>query len=294
MLIPILVNVAFITLLERKILGYSQLRKGPNKVSIIGIAQPFNDAIKLFTKEIVYPKLSNIFQYLISPFCGLIIVLITCILIPFKEIILPLRITIIFIYIIMRMNIYPVLISGWASNRKYALIGALRAVAQTVSYEVCLALILLFYLALTGRISLLIIILSNSVWNKIIILIPIAGIWLVSCLAETNRTPFDFAEGESELVSGFNIEYGRLGFALIFIAEYARIFLIGLIFSFIFVTSRCINLWTYFFSTLLVRFWVWVRTTFPRYRYDKLIRLAWKIYLPLTLYSFFYRIFTNL
>jgi len=294
LLIPILVNVAFITLLERKILGYSQLRKGPNKVSIIGIAQPFNDAIKLFTKEIVYPKLSNIFQYLISPFCGLIIVLITCILIPFKEIILPLRITIIFIYIIIRMNIYPVLISGWASNRKYALIGALRAVAQTVSYEVCLALILLFYLALTGRISLLIIILSNSVWNKIIILIPIAGIWLVSCLAETNRTPFDFAEGESELVSGFNIEYGRLGFALIFIAEYARIFLIGLIFSFIFVTSRCLNLWTYFFSTLLVRFWVWVRTTFPRYRYDKLIRLAWKIYLPLTLYSFFYRIFTNL
>lgn len=294
MLIPILVNVAFITLLERKILGYSQLRKGPNKVSIIGIAQPFNDAIKLFTKEIVYPKLSNIFQYLISPFCGLIIVLITCILIPFKEIILPSRITIIFLYIIMRMNIYPVLISGWASNRKYALIGALRAVAQTVSYEVCLALILLFYLALTGRVSLLIIILSNSVWNKIIILIPIAGIWLVSCLAETNRTPFDFAEGESELVSGFNIEYGRLGFALIFIAEYARIFLIGLIFSFIFVTSRCINLWTYFFSTLLVRFWVWVRTTFPRYRYDKLIRLAWKIYLPLTLYSFFYRIFTNL
>ena len=294
MLIPILVNVAFITLLERKILGYSQLRKGPNKVSIIGIAQPFNDAIKLFTKEIVYPKLSNIFQYLISPFCGLIIVLITCILIPFKEIILPSRITIIFLYIIMRMNIYPVLISGWASNRKYALIGALRAVAQTVSYEVCLALILLFYLALTGRINLLIIILSNSVWNKIIILIPIAGIWLVSCLAETNRTPFDFAEGESELVSGFNIEYGRLGFALIFIAEYARIFLIGLIFSFIFVTSRCINLWTYFFSTLLVRFWVWVRTTFPRYRYDKLIRLAWKIYLPLTLYSFFYRIFTNL
>ena len=291
MLIPILVNVAFITLLERKILGYSQLRKGPNKVSIIGIAQPFNDAIKLFTKEIVYPKLSNIFQYLISPFCGLIIVLITCILIPFKEIILPLRITIIFIYIIIRMNIYPVLISGWASNRKYALIGALRAVAQTVSYEVCLALILLFYLALTGRISLLIIILSNSVWNKIIILIPIAGIWLVSCLAETNRTPFDFAEGESELVSGFNIEYGRLGFALIFIAEYARIFLIGLIFSFIFVTSRCLNLWTYFFSTLLVRFWVWVRTTFPRYRYDKLIRLAWKIYLPLTLYSFFYSIF---
>jgi len=289
-----LVNVAFITLLERKILGYSQLRKGPNKVRIIGIAQPFNDAIKLFSKEIVYPKLSNIFQYLISPFCGLIIVLITCILIPFKEIILPSRITIIFLYIIIRINIYPVLISGWASNRKYALIGALRAVAQTVSYEVCLALILIFYLCLTGRIRMIIIIVRNRVWNKIIILLPMVGIWLISCLAETNRTPFDFAEGESELVSGFNIEYGRLGFALIFIAEYARIFLIGLIFSFIFITSNCITVWTYFFSVVLVRFWVWVRTTFPRYRYDKLIALAWKIYLPLTLYSFFYRIFNTL
>merc|ERR1711971_103665 len=158
LLIPVLVNVAFITLLERKILGYSQLRKGPNKVRIIGIAQPFNDAIKLFSKEIVYPKLSNIFQYLISPFCGLIIVLITCILIPFKEIILP------------------VLISGWASNRKYALMGALRAVAQTVSYEVCLALILMFYLCLTGRMRIMIIIITNSVWNKLIILLPIVGI----------------------------------------------------------------------------------------------------------------------
>merc|ERR1719458_173153 len=148
------VNVAFITLLERKILGYSQLRKGPNKVRIIGIAQPFNDAIKLFSKEIVYPKLSNIFQYLISPFCGLIIVLITCILIPFKDIIL---------YIIIRINIYPVLISGWASNRKYALIGALRAVAQTVSYEVCLALILIFYLCLVGRIRIILIIIRNRI-----------------------------------------------------------------------------------------------------------------------------------
>lgn len=286
--------MAFITLLERKILGYSQLRKGPNKVRIIGIAQPFNDAIKLFTKEIVYPKLSNIFQYLASPFCGLIIVLVTCILIPFKEIILPSRITIIFLYIIIRINIYPVLISGWASNRKYALIGALRAVAQTVSYEVCLGLILMFYLCLTGRMRIMIIIITNSVWNKLIILLPIVGIWLISCLAETNRTPFDFAEGESELVSGFNIEYGRLGFALIFIAEYARIFLMGLIFSFMFITSTCLTIWTYFFSTLLVSFWVWVRTTFPRYRYDKLISLAWKIYLPFTLYSFFYRIFNNL
>jgi len=166
---------------------------------------------------------------------------------PLKEIILPSSITVVFLYMIIRINIYPVLISGWASNSKYALIGALRAVAQTVSYEVCLALILIFYLCLTGRIRIIIIMLSNRIWNKVIILLPIVGIWLISCLAETNRTPFDFAEGESELVSGFNIEYGRLGFALIFMAEYARIFLIGLIFSFMFITSSCLNLWTYFF-----------------------------------------------
>ena len=156
----------------------------------------------MFTKEIVYPKLSNIFQYLISPFCGLIIVLITCILIPFKEIILPSRITIIFLYMIISINIYPVLISGWASNSKYALIGALRAVAQTVSYEVCLALILLFYLCLTRSTSIILLIENKWIWNKIIILTPIIEIWLISCLAETNRTPFDFTKGKSELVSG--------------------------------------------------------------------------------------------
>merc|ERR1712055_882260 len=271
LLIPILINVAFITLLERKILGYSQLRKGPNKVRIIGIAQPFNDAIKLFTKEIVYPKLSNIFQYLASPFCGLMIVLVTCILIPFKEIILPSRITVVFLYIIIRINIYPVLISGWASNSKYALIGALRAVAQTVSYEVCLALILMFYLCLVGRIRIIMIMARNRVWNKIIILLPVVGIWLITCLAETNRTPFDFAEGESELVSGFNVEYGAFGFALIFIAEYARIYFISSLFVIVFLSSL-INCFLYFtIRTVLVFIWVWVRTTLPRYRYDMLI-----------------------
>merc|ERR1712187_162126 len=138
------------------------------------------------------------------------------------------------------------------SNSKYALIGALRAVAQTVSYEVCLALILIFYLCLVGRIRIIIIMARNRVWNKIIILLPIVGIWLISCLAETNRTPFDFAEGESELVSGFNIEYGRLGFALIFIAEYARIIFIGYIFSLIFISQRS-KLILYLRITIIVR-----------------------------------------
>merc|ERR1712012_436693 len=152
----------------------------------------------------------------------------------------------------MRINIYPVLISGCASNSKYALIGALRAVAQTVSYEVCLALILIFYLCLVGRIRIIIIMARNRVWNKFFLFLPIVGIWLISCLAETNRTPFDFAEGESELVSGFNIEYGRLGFALIFMAEYARIIFIGYIFSLIFISQRS-RLILYLRITIIVR-----------------------------------------
>jgi len=280
--------VAFITLLERKILGYSQLRKGPNKVRIGGLAQPFNDAIKLFSKEIVLPSTSNLRQYLISPLCALVIVLITFISIPLKELTLSIRISILFIYIIISINIYPVLISGWASNRKYALIGALRAVAQTVSYEVRLAVILIFYLRLSDRIILTQIIDLNIYWNKILLFLPIVIIWLVSCVAETNRTPFDFAEGESELVSGFNVEYGRLGFALIFMAEYARIFFLSLVFATLFMRSTYLGLGIYVWSILLVRVWIWARSTFPRYRYDKLINLAWKIYLPVVLISLYF------
>ena len=284
LIVLILVNVAFVTLFERKILGYRQIRKGPNKVRIIGLMQPFNDAIKLFSKELVFPNLSNYLQYFISPILGLIIVLIRFFLFPFKEIIFSIRISVVFIYIMLRINVYPVLFSGWASNRKYALLGRLRSVAQTVSYEVRLALILIFYLTIRISLNLNFIIIINYYWIKIFLFIPIIGIWLISCIAETNRTPFDFAEGESELVSGFNIEYGRVGFALIFMAEYARIIFIRIIFRLIFFSFRTNNLYLYLLITFLVIVWIWVRTTFPRYRYDKLINLAWKIYLPITLF----------
>jgi len=278
-----LVNVAFVTLLERKILGYSQLRKGPNKVRIIGVAQPFNDAIKLFSKELVFPNDANTGQYFIAPFCGLFIVLITFSVFPFKESRVSIRLSVIFIYIIIRINVYPVLISGWSSNRKYALLGSLRSVAQTVSYEVRLALILIFYLSISFCLRIKVISYINIFWVKWLIFTPIVGIWLISCLAETNRTPFDFAEGESELVSGFNIEYGRLGFALIFMAEYARIIFIGYVFSFMFI-SQSSRPALYISITIIVRVWIWFRTTFPRYRYDKLINLAWKVYLPIVIF----------
>ena len=276
LIVLILVNVAFVTLFERKILGYRQIRKGPNKVRIIGLMQPFNDAIKLFSKELVFPNLSNYLQYFISPILGLIIVLIRFFLFPFKEIIFSIRISVVFIYIMLRINVYPVLFSGWASNRKYALLGRLRSVAQTVSYEVRLALILIFYLTVRISLNLNFIIIINYYWIKIFLFIPIIGIWLISCIAETNRTPFDFAEGESELVSGFNIEYGSVMFALIFMAEYASIIFIRIVFSIFFISYRTNRFRLYIFSTIIIRVWIWVRTTLPRYRYDKLINLAWK------------------
>jgi len=294
LIVLILINVAFVTLFERKILGYRQIRKGPNKVSIIGLIQPFNDAIKLFSKELVFPNLSNALQYFISPILGLIIVLISFFLFPFKEINFSISISVLFIYMILRINVYPVLFSGWASNRKYALLGRLRSVAQTVSYEVRLALMLIFYLTINMSLNLNFIISINYYWYKFFLFLPIVGIWLISCVAETNRTPFDFAEGESELVSGFNIEYGRVGFALIFMAEYARIIFIRIIFSLIFFSYRTNNLYFYLLITLLVIVWVWIRTTFPRYRYDKLINLAWKIYLPITLFLLNFRLFVIL
>jgi len=226
LIIPVLVRVAFITLLERKILGYSQLRKGPNKVSYAGTLQPFNDAIKLFSNENLFPLLVNIKIFFLAPALALIITLRVFVTIPMKEQTLSSRFGLVFLYIILRLNIYPTLLSGWASNRKYALVGALRGVAQTVSYEVRLAIIFLFYFILVGRFSLTDSIGLNSAWIKGALFLPLVGIWLISCLAETNRTPFDFAEGESELVSGFNVEYGSVGFAIIFMAEYGSILFI--------------------------------------------------------------------
>jgi len=256
----------------------------------LGLAQPFNDAIKLFSKEVLFPQKSNLIQYIFSPTISLRIALVLYIVLPLKEEIFSISTRSVFIYILLRMGVYPILISGWASNRKYALVGSLRRVAQTISYEVRLAIILIFFLCL--RLSLSIRDISNinlSAW-KIFRFIPLAGIWLISCLAETNRTPFDFAEGESELVSGFNIEYGRVGFALIFMAEYARILFIRSFFVILFLREGWFRVKHYVYVTSIVSLWIWIRSTFPRYRYDKLMNLAWKVYLPIIILLLGYRL----
>lgn len=196
---------------------------------------------------------------------------------------MPIGLSIIFIYMVLRINVYPTLLSGWRSNRKYAMVGALRAIAQTISYEVSLALIFLFFLFLGSTLSLHTLITLNTSWVKVFIFPPLAGLWLISCVAETNRTPFDFAEGESELVSGFNIEYGAVGFALIFIAEYARILFMSVIFVSVFLVASLKRLVSCTRIAFTVGVWIWLRTTFPRYRFDLLINLAWKSFLPVAL-----------
>ena len=286
-MVPVLVNVAFITLLERKILGLRQLRKGPHKVRLIGILQPFRDAIKLFSKEVFIPYTANTKQFMISPILSLLVVLRVFMSFPLLENNFCLRIRVIFLYMVIRINVYPLVVRGWSSNRKYALIGRIRGIAQTVSYEVMFALALLFFLFLSFSLNLVLLSKINSLWLKSLVFLPVVAIIFISSVAETNRTPFDFAEGESELVSGFNVEYGRVMFAIIFIAEYARILFMRILLSVLFFRATN-SLVAYLITTSLVFLWVWFRATYPRHRYDKLMNLAWKVYLPFCLTVFLY------
>lgn len=290
LLVCVLVGVAFLTLLERKVLGYIQIRKGPNKVGFIGLIQPFRDAIKLFSKEQTYPYISNINLYYIRPIINLILSLFLWIRIPFISINLNFNLSLLFFLRISRLRVYTIILAGWSSNSNYSLLGRLRSVAQTISYEVRLALILISYLFLILRLNILDLIYYQEYIWFIFLLIPISLIWLVSRLAETNRTPFDFAEGESELVSGFNVEYRRGGFAIIFISEYSRILFIRILSCILFLGANLIS-WLFFLKLVFVRFfWIWVRGTLPRFRYDKLIYLAWKSYLPVSLNFFLFYI----
>ena len=283
-----LLSVAFFTLLERKILAIIQIRTGPNKVGFIGFLQPFADAIKLFTKEQTIPTLRNFIPYYLSPICRLSIAIIVWIIIPYDGKLFTWEFGVLFFLCCTRARVYPLLSAGWTSNSKYALLGCLRAVAQTISYEVRLALILFILCLLTSSYDLSSFEKHQRLTWFSTFLFPLAIIWYASCLAETNRTPFDFAERESELVSGFNTEYRAGGFALIFIAEYARILFLRT-FTVILFLGRDTPTDDFFIKTAFIAFsFIWVRGTLPRYRYDQLIHLAWKSFLPVTLnYSIF-------
>nr|QWS05844.1 NADH dehydrogenase subunit 1 [Odontobutis obscura] len=284
-IIPVLLAVAFLTLLERKVLGYMQLRKGPNIVGPYGILQPFADGMKLFIKEPVQPTSSSPLLFLMAPLLSLTLALLLWTPLPFPHPITDLNLAILFMLAISSLAVYSILASGWASNSKYALIGALRAVAQTISYEVSIGLILLNIIIIAGGFTLqMFSITQESIW-LIAPTWPLAAMWYVSTLAETNRAPFDLTEGESELVSGFNVEYAGGPFALFFLAEYANILLMNTLSTMLFLgslhpphaTDMVIKT-----ATVSVLF-LWIRASYPRFRYDQLMHLIWKNFLPITL-----------
>nr|YP_009352175.1 NADH dehydrogenase subunit 1 [Limenitis amphyssa]AQX44337.1 NADH dehydrogenase subunit 1 [Limenitis amphyssa] len=283
LLIGVLIGVAFLTLLERKVLGYIQIRKGPNKMGMLGILQPFCDAIKLFSKEQVYLNYSNYFSFYFSPIISFMLSLMIWMLIPYIFNMIIFNLGLLFFLCCASIGVYTLLIAGWSSNSNYSLLGGLRAVAQTISYEVSLSLILMSSIILIMDFNMI----KFSQYQYLIwfmmMMMPLSMCFLSSLMAETNRTPFDFAEGESELVSGFNVEYSSGGFALIFLAEYSSILFMSLLFVVIYMGGYELNLMFYLKLVFLSFFFIWVRGTLPRYRYDKLMYLCWKSYLPLSL-----------
>nr|YP_010133420.1 NADH dehydrogenase subunit 1 [Myotis petax]ALD15960.1 NADH dehydrogenase subunit 1 [Myotis petax]ALD15973.1 NADH dehydrogenase subunit 1 [Myotis petax]ALD15999.1 NADH dehydrogenase subunit 1 [Myotis petax] len=290
MIVPILLAVAFLTLLERKVLGYMQLRKGPNIVGPYGLLQPIADAVKLFTKEPMQPLTSSLTLFIIAPTLALTLALMMWIPLPMPYPLINMNLSMLFMLALSSLAVYAILWSGWASNSKYALIGALRAVAQTISYEVTLAIIILSILLMNGSFTLTTLITTQEYIWLIIPSWPLAMMWFISTLAETNRAPFDLTEGESELVSGFNVEYAGGPFALFFLAEYANIIMMNALTIILFLGAynnpMFPELYTTNFTTktlLFTMMFLWIRASYPRFRYDQLMHLLWKNFLPLTL-----------
>nr|QQQ88645.1 NADH dehydrogenase subunit 1 [Hyalella cajasi] len=283
----VLISVAFITLMERKILGSSQIRLGPNVVGLWGILQPFADAVKLFNKETPLLRSINSSIYLLSPAFSLLFMLFVWTLMPLDSGGLSFNFALMVFICISSVAVYPIISSGWASNCKYSMLGSLRAVAQMVSYEVSLTVVLLSIIWLNASFNLEEALEAQMfIWNALFFA-PLMIIWKITSLAETNRTPYDFSEGESELVSGFNTEYASGGFSLLFMAEYGNIIFMSLLFVLLFLSSG-IN-YSIMVKTMMISFvFIWARATLPRYRYDKLMYLAWKALLPISLLMFMF------
>nr|CBH40111.1 NADH dehydrogenase subunit 1 [Ophiocomina nigra] len=294
LLVPILLAVALLTLLERKVLGYMQFRKGPNLVGPLGTLQPIADGLKLFIKENFKPSNANPIFFYLAPVVFFLIALLLWSVVPLEESNVSVNLSLLFVISISSLSVYGVLSAGWSSNSKYSLLGAIRGVAQMISYEVSLGLVLLSLVILVGGWSFYssLEIQGVSVWS-IIPCLPLFLLWYISTLAETNRSPFDLAEGESELVSGYNVEYAGAPFALFFIGEYANIILMNVVSVILFLGGGSLFVYNNVFllsllclsfkAIFLVFSFLWVRASFPRVRYDQLMMLMWKGFLPISI-----------
>ncbi|CAH2604846.1 NADH:quinone oxidoreductase subunit H [Rhodovastum atsumiense] len=294
LLTPLLVGVAYLTYAERKVLAAIQLRKGPNVVGPFGLFQPFADAIKMVFKETVIPAGANRALFLFAPMLTFMLAMIAWAVIPVNNgwAIADINVGILYIFAISSLGVYGIVIAGWASNSKYAFLGALRSAAQMVSYEVSMGFVLVSVLLCAGSLNLNDIVLAQrNVWFCIPLL-PMFVVFFISALAETNRAPFDIPEGESEIVAGFFVEYSSMSFGLFFLGEYANMFLMSAMTSILFlggwlgpfgILPALGPLWLTLKICFLLFVFIWVRGTFPRYRYDQLMRLGWKVFLPLSL-----------
>ena len=294
-IVPVLIGVAFLTLLERKSMASFQSRRGPNVVGFFGLLQPISDGLKLLLKETILPYKSSYLLFCIAPLLSFAVSLLLWFIIPLwsNAIVIHTNLGILLLLGFSSLNVYGVLLSGWSSNSNYAILGALRSASQMISYEISMSLTLIPVVLLSGSFNFIDIIEAQHYFWNCIILFPSAFFFYISILAETNRPPFDLPEAEAELVSGYNVEYSSLYFALFFLAEYANIILMSYIFVICFLGGSYILGYSLFlFSILKLTFivfsFIWVRSSYPRYRFDQLMYLGWKVILPLTLsYAFF-------
>lgn len=294
---PLLIAVAYLTLAERRVIGFMQLRKGPNVVGPFGMFQPFADALKLMAKETILPAGANKVVFIIAPMLTFVLSLVAWAVIPFGDglVIADINVGILYLFAVSSLGVYGVIMAGWASNSKYAFLGALRSAAQMVSYEVSMGLVIINVLLCAGSLNLSAIVEAQQDMWFALPLFPMFIVFFISTLAETNRAPFDLPEGESELVAGYMVEYSSMTFALFFLGEYANMILMSSMTVILFLGGWLppFDIWPlnlipgplwFILKIMMVLFvFLWVRATTPRYRYDQLMRLGWKIFLPFSL-----------